>query len=274
MAQKFAASLNEIRALVHALLPCKKTAGGAASNIDHPRIVLFAAAHGVSADMAEGRQEMVAAEVALMLSGAGEAHARAAALDCDLRLYELALDRPTRDSRYAPAMNDEDAAHAAAYGMMAVEPGVDLLSVSALGRAADIAAAALGAALFPGLAASLSGEAGVRAAAAVARHRDVVDPLELLARLGGADLAAILGVVLASRLAGVPLLLDGVAAHAAAAVAYRMRPDALDHCRIVTPPRPAGTEIWERLAGCAVTITAEEPPPLGALSVVRALAQP
>jgi NaMN:DMB phosphoribosyltransferase len=92
--------------------------------------------------------------------------------------------------------------------MMAVEPGVDIFVVSAIGPGAELAAQAM---------AESNG-----------------DPLELLAAKGGPDIAAILGVILASRLAGIPLILDGAAAYAAAGIAAGLNPDALAHCRAAT----------------------------------------
>jgi nicotinate-nucleotide--dimethylbenzimidazole phosphoribosyltransferase len=287
MAPAHTASFNEIRNLVHALpvsagpASAGPAAGSAADwvarvqqigapRLDHPRIVIFAAAHGICADLPAGAPETIAENVARMVNGDAEAQAQAAALDCDFRLYELALDQPSRDSREAAALGEADAARAAAYGMWAVEPGVDLLSASALGASADIASAALGAALFPGSGLAPCGAAGDRAAAAIARHRGLTDPLDLLAALGGADIAAILGVILAARLAGIPVLLDGIAAHAAAAVAQRLRPDAIDHCRIVAAQTPDGTGFWERLQGRGVTIHPAAPP-IGGLSVLADL---
>jgi nicotinate-nucleotide--dimethylbenzimidazole phosphoribosyltransferase len=66
---------------------------------------------------------------------------------------------------------------------------------------------------------------------AVALHRPhLSDPLEVLRRLGGRELAAMAGAILAARLQNVPVLLDGYVATAAAAVLHAMRADALDHC--------------------------------------------
>jgi nicotinate-nucleotide--dimethylbenzimidazole phosphoribosyltransferase len=66
---------------------------------------------------------------------------------------------------------------------------------------------------------------------AVALHRDHLgDPLEVLRRLGGRELAAMAGAILAARLNRVPVLLDGYVATAAAAVLHAMDPAALDHC--------------------------------------------
>src|ERR1700745_4519668 len=55
------------------------------------------------------------------------------------------------------------------------------------------------------------------------------DPLEVLRRLGGRELAAIAGTIIAAR-TQVAVLLEGFAATAAAAVLHRANPAALDHC--------------------------------------------
>jgi nicotinate-nucleotide--dimethylbenzimidazole phosphoribosyltransferase len=56
------------------------------------------------------------------------------------------------------------------------------------------------------------------------------DPLEVLRRLGGRELAAMAGAIMAARMEGIPVLLDGYVATAAAAVLYKADPSALDHC--------------------------------------------
>jgi nicotinate-nucleotide--dimethylbenzimidazole phosphoribosyltransferase len=52
----------------------------------------------------------------------------------------------------------------------------------------------------------------------------------MLRRLGGLELAAITGAVMAARLGRVPVMLDGFASTAAAAVLFAADPHALDHC--------------------------------------------
>ncbi len=64
----------------------------------------------------------------------------------------------------------------------------------------------------------------------VARHRGAGDPLDLLAALGGLELAAIAGAVMAARLARTPVVLDGFACTAAAAVLWKIDPKSLEHC--------------------------------------------
>ena len=201
-----------------------------APQANHLRAAVFAAAHGIAADSPEGSPAAVMHEVEAMIAG-GEVPRLAEDADCELKLYELAVQRPTRDSRLGPAMEEGDAAMAAAYGMMAIEPGLDAIALADLGSGPRFAAVSLGSALVGGI-----GVADPRIVAALARHRDVSDPLDLLAALGGPDIAAMLGTILAARLAGVPVILDGAAAQAAAAIAWRLRPDAIAHCRLAAPP--------------------------------------
>jgi nicotinate-nucleotide--dimethylbenzimidazole phosphoribosyltransferase len=111
-----------------------------------------------------------------------------------------------------------------------------------MGIANTASAAALCGALFGGGADAWTGPGtGVVGAAldqkravvgaAVERHRDAAgDPFELLRRLGGHELAAIAGAVLAARMGRVPVVLDGFVATAAAAVLFAVDPRALDHC--------------------------------------------
>ena len=66
---------------------------------------------------------------------------------------------------------------------------------------------------------------------AVDRHRpDPADPLGVVAAVGGLEHAALAGFVLGGAAAGVPVLLDGVNAGAAALAVGRLAPTALDYC--------------------------------------------
>jgi nicotinate-nucleotide--dimethylbenzimidazole phosphoribosyltransferase len=66
---------------------------------------------------------------------------------------------------------------------------------------------------------------------AVDRHRpDPADPLGVVAAVGGLEHAALAGFVLGGAAAGVPVLLDGVNAGAAALVAAALVPDAVGYC--------------------------------------------
>ena len=66
---------------------------------------------------------------------------------------------------------------------------------------------------------------------ALAFHAGELDhPLKVLARLGGREIAGMLGAVMAARHRNIPVIVDGFVATAAVALAYAMNPEALDHC--------------------------------------------
>ena len=65
---------------------------------------------------------------------------------------------------------------------------------------------------------------------ALAKGEGAADPLEVLRQLGGREMAALAGGILAARVQKTPVLLDGYTACAAAAVLQALRPDAADHC--------------------------------------------
>ena len=210
---------------------------------NHPRTAVFAGNHGVAARGVSAYPAAVTAQmVQNFVAGGAAVNQLCRAVDADLRVYEMALDEPTADFTEGPAMGAEECALAIAYGMTAVEPGVDLLALGEMGIANTTSAAALCHALFGGAAVDwvgpgtgVAGEALRRktevVAAGVERHRaETSDPLEILRRLGGRELAAIVGAAMAARQARVPVILDGFAATAAAAVLFAADPHALDHC--------------------------------------------
>jgi nicotinate-nucleotide--dimethylbenzimidazole phosphoribosyltransferase len=210
---------------------------------NHPRTAVFAGNHGVAALGVSAYPAAVTAQmVQNFLAGGAAVNQLCRAVDADLRVYEMSLDEPTADFTAGPAMSDEDCALAIAYGMMAVEPGIDLLAVGEMGIANTTSASALACALWGGGAAEwvgpgtgVAGEALANKTAVVERgvalHRTATDePFELLRRLGGRELAGIVGAVIAARRARVPVLLDGFVATAAASVLAKVDPRALDHC--------------------------------------------
>jgi len=239
---KPAGSLGRLEAIVHWLATWQ---GKHPPTVSHPRTAVFAGNHGVAAQGVSAYPATVTAQmVGNFVAGGAAVNQLCRAVDADLRVYEMSLDEPTADLSQAPAMSDPDCALAMAYGMMAVEPGIDLLAVGEMGIANTTSAAALAAALWGGVAEDWvgpgTGVAGSMLAnkiavvdRAVALHRGATrDPLELLRRLGGRELAAIVGAVIAARRARVPVLLDGYAATAAASVLQAADPRALDHCLV------------------------------------------
>jgi nicotinate-nucleotide--dimethylbenzimidazole phosphoribosyltransferase len=214
------------------------------------------AARGVSAYPASVTQQMVRNFVA----GGAAVNQLTTAIDGDLRVYEMDLAHPVADFTQGPAMDEARCARAMAYGMMAAETGIDVLCLGEMGIANTTSAAALCLALFGGEAGDwvgpgtgVAGEALERKTETVRlgveRHRDLSDdPLAVLAALGGEELAAIAGAIVAARMGHIPVLLDGYACTAAAAVLHRLDPAALDHCLVAhRSAEPAHGALCERL---------------------------
>ena len=227
--------------------------------IDHPRTSVFAGNHGVAARGVSAYPASVTAQmVQNFVAGGAAVNQLCKIVDADLRVYELNLDEPTADFVDAPAMSEADCAKAIAYGMMAVEPGLDVIALGEMGIANTTSAAALCLGLFGGTAEEWTGPGTGVAGAALDNKREVVataavrhadasrDPFELLRRLGGFELAAIAGATLAARMGRVPVVLDGFTATAAAAVLFAADPHALDHCIVAhvsaEPGRPASRQ--------------------------------
>ena len=237
--------------------------GRASPRVERPRIAVFAGTHGVAArGVSAYPSEVTGQMVKNFLSGGAAINQLAGSIDADLRIYELDLDHPTDDFTKGPAMSEARAANAMAYGMMAAEPGIDVLCLGEMGIANTTTAATLSAALFGGRGADWAGPGtGVQGKAlahkiavideALAHHRALInqrDPLALLAAVGGEELAAIAGAVLAARMGRIPVLLDGYACTAAAAVLHAIDRHALDHCLVAhRSAEPGHTRLLEAI---------------------------
>lgn len=235
--------------------------GRSSPRVERPHVAVFAGSHGVasrdvSAYPAEVTQQMVGAFV----NGLAAVNQLAAEVDADLRVYEMALELATGDITQGLAMTQEDAAHAMAYGMMAIEEGLDVVALGEMGIGNTTTAAALACGLFGGAPEDWVGPGtgvdaeGIRrktqavAAALEANAASLSDPLECLAALGGRELAAIAGAVLACRAARIPVVLDGYACSVAAAVLYKADPRALDHCLVAhRSAEPGHTRLLEAI---------------------------
>lgn len=234
--------------------------------LNRPRVAVFAANHGVAARGVSAFPASVTAQmVQNFVSGGAAVNQLCTAFDAELRVYEMALERPTADFAQGPAMDEEECARAIAYGMMAVEPGIDLLCLGEMGIANTTSASALCVGLFGGTASDWVGPGTGVAGSALALKIEAVDiaaklhfsekraPLDVLARVGGFELAAIVGAILAARLARVPVLLDGFACTVAGAVVRALDPRGLDHCQVAhLSAEPGHRRLLDKLGRAAL----------------------
>ena len=128
------------------------------ADLRRPRVAVFAGNHGVAArGVSAYPAEVTAQMVANFQNGGAAVNRLCEVADADLRVYELDLENPTADFTQGPAMGEEDCCRTMAYGMMAVEMGVQLLALGEMGIANSTSAAAMCLALFGGEAADWTG---------------------------------------------------------------------------------------------------------------------
>lgn len=211
--------------------------------IDDGRVVVFAGNHGVAARGVSAFPPAVTAEmVANFAAGGAAINALAAAAGLELTVVPLDLASPTADIVDGPAMTADECLAALNAGAASVHPELDLVVPGEMGIANSTSAAALCAVAFGGTGQDWVGPGTGVDAAALARKIAVVDaalgrhspdcrtPFETLRRLGGREIAAIAGIIVAARLARVPVLLDGFIATSAIAPLAAAHPDLVDHC--------------------------------------------
>ena len=215
--------------------------GTARPRIDRPQIAIFAGNHGVVAQgVSAFPPEVTGQMVANFRNGGAAINQLAQTFGATMTVEALDLDRPTQDFTQGPAMSEADLLAALQTGWNAVDPKADLLIPGEMGIGNTTAAAAIACALFGGAAADWVGrgtgvdDAGLQrkanaVAAGLARNPDRA-PLAVLRCLGGREIAAMAGAMLAARHHRIPVLLDGFIACSAAAVLHKANPAALDHC--------------------------------------------
>ncbi len=226
-------------------------------------VAVFAGDHGVVAQgVTPWPQEVTAQMVANFCAGgaaisvlAGQAGARLLVVDVGVATPlpdDLPADRfvgarvraGTADLSQGPAMTpvERDAALDVGAGIAArlVGEGARCLATGEMGIGNTTPSAALIAALCRRPATAVTGRGTGIDDATLARKTAVVEAavgrlpagagaLEVLAEVGGLELAALCGYVVGGAAAGVPVVLDGVIAVAAALVAVSVAPDVRDY---------------------------------------------
>jgi nicotinate-nucleotide--dimethylbenzimidazole phosphoribosyltransferase len=237
---KPAGSLGQIEMLVRHLAGWQ---GKEKPTLNNPMVAIFAGNHGVTAQGISPFPAEVTVQMVANFTAGGAAISQICAMhELNLRVFELALEIPTKDFTLEPALSDKDCAATIAYGMEAIAGNPDLLCIGEMGIGNTTVASALYAALFGGSGIDWVGRGAGIDDEGLKRKIDVVDkglalhanegthPLEILARLGGREIAAMVGAIVAARHKNIPVIIDGFVATSAAAVVYACNPEALDHC--------------------------------------------
>lgn len=216
--------------------------GDARPRINAPQVIVFAGNHGITAQGVSAFPAEVTEQMVLNFQHGGAAiNQLAKAAGARMDVVALDLVHPTADFTKAPAMTETECLSALKTGWNAVDPAADLLVVGEMGIGNTTSAAAICTALYGGAAADWTGRGtGVDDAGLAIKIRVVTegvarqaagarDGLDILARLGGREIAAMAGAIAAARQLRIPVILDGYICCAAAACLHRTDESALDH---------------------------------------------
>jgi nicotinate-nucleotide--dimethylbenzimidazole phosphoribosyltransferase len=205
-----------------------------------PQVLIFAGNHGVCAQgVSAFPPEVTVQMVANFKAGGAAINQLSKTFGAAMAVHALELDRPTADFTQSPAMTEAETVDALLTGWNALDAKADLLVVGEMGIGNTTVAAAIAAALLGGTGAEWVGRGTGVDNSGLARKAQAVDaglalhasrdPLQVLACLGGREIAAMAGAMARARVARIPVILDGFIACSAALVLHSLTPSALDH---------------------------------------------
>ena len=223
-----------------------------------PQLVIFAADHGLAVDgIVSPQRRQTHEQVRQLLTGQLPVSVFAriqglelSVVDCGVadmvaphdHLIRRKIAHGTRNARVGPAMT-VDQAHAAIRAGMEIGDTLrgNLVAVAGIGVGSHESAALVLSRLTnsavrdlivsgPQMNPELLGHLMTIVQGAQARHKDVVDPVEVLAAFGGFEVAVMVGVLLVAASKRHLIMVDGMAACAALLVASRIAMPATDYC--------------------------------------------
>ena len=234
--------------------------GSLAPRLDRAVLLVFAGDHGLTQEgVSRYSASVTAAIVRTLLAGRASANALAAACNVEVRvvdagvaadlaphpaLLDAKVRRGTRNAAREAAMTTGEAESALLHGMeiatATIAGGADAIALGEMGIGNTASAALLMHRLLPAALDDCVGAGAGQDAAGLGRKRAaleravartaVTEPLEVLAEFGGFEIAAMAGAALGAAAARRPVVVDGFIASAAALVATRLEPAALDYC--------------------------------------------
>jgi nicotinate-nucleotide--dimethylbenzimidazole phosphoribosyltransferase len=121
--------------------------------IEMPTLAIFAGSHGISSGgVTLSSNESTREKVDALREGRAPLSAIAAQVGANIRVFELAIDKPTPNIAEEAAMSERECAATIAYGFEALEGEPDLVALGVVGAGIGTAAAAVACALYGGAA--------------------------------------------------------------------------------------------------------------------------
>jgi nicotinate-nucleotide--dimethylbenzimidazole phosphoribosyltransferase len=219
-------------------------------------VFTFAADHGITAEGISAYPSAVTAQMVLnFLRGGAAVNVLARHAGVEVRVVDIGVAHDfgpvpgliakkiapgTRNFLVQSAMTREEAERALLVGLdlagLAAQEGLGLIGTGDMGIGNTTPSAAITAVMTGEPVAAVTGrgtgidEAGLARKISVieqalARHRpDPADPLDVLAKVGGLEIAGLAGLILGSAAHRIPVVLDGFIAGAAALIAAGLQP--------------------------------------------------
>ncbi|MDE3077595.1 MAG: nicotinate-nucleotide--dimethylbenzimidazole phosphoribosyltransferase [Chloroflexota bacterium] len=220
--------------------------GQAIPKITRKAVIVMAADHGVTAEgVSAYPAEVTPQMVANFAAGGAAINVLARHVGAQVRVVDMGVGRPTGNIAQGPAMTRDRAIDCLERGIEAAEHeiagGADLLASGDMGIGNTTASSAIVAALtghpvrqVTGRGTGVSDEQFERKVATIERALatngpDPKDALDVLAKVGGFEIAGIAGVILGAAAKRVPVLADGFISGAGALVAIRLCPNAASY---------------------------------------------
>jgi nicotinate-nucleotide--dimethylbenzimidazole phosphoribosyltransferase len=224
-------------------------------------VIVMAADHGVTVEVVSAYPQAVTAQmVQTFLAGgaainvlARRAGARVVVVDVGVAIdlpeqpgfVQRKIGHATQNLARGPAMRPEDALAAIGAGMEITEAerarGLDLVGTGDMGIGNTTASSAILAALTGAPVAEVTGrgtgldehgwrrKVGVIERALRVNRPEPTDPLDVLTKVGGYEIAGLVGVILGAAAERIPVVIDGFISGAAALVASELCPRVRDY---------------------------------------------
>lgn len=174
-----------------------------------------------------------------------------------LRIFDLALDMPTKKSYLEPTLGEKQCAATVAFGMEAIAGGADVLAVGALATAADTVAAALVQKIYPDLSNIIAHEMPSEATLInrIVEACSETQPLEIVAAIGGREIAAIMGAIISARTEHISVILDDLPSLTAALILHKEDSNLTTHCRLAICQTELMTNLLQKMNMKSVLVT-------------------
>ncbi len=223
-------------------------------------VLIMAADHGVTAEGISAYPSDVTAQMVLNFLSEGaainalarQAGARVVVVDIGVaspiqhaRLLDHNVARGTANMAVGPAMSRAAAIAAINVGLEVIAAqiaaGLDLVALGEMGIGNTTAASALTAAITSAPVATITGHGtgisdpqrlhkiAVIERALRVNEPDLSDPIDVLAKVGGLEIAGLVGVILGATAAHLPIVLDGFITGAAALIAAELSPGVIPY---------------------------------------------